>query len=195
MSLRRFNNLLSVCIVFVALYMLLSPVLGNVSFWLKQKTDSRAGFVYKSRLAPKQLNESLTPVPADNRIVIPAIGLDEHIFEGRSPYTLSKGIWHMPDTADPDKPGNMVLLGHRFTYRGPAVLFNLDKVKAGDSYIIFWNQKEYDYTVRSVKVVSPYDLSITEPTPTPTVTIYTCTPLWTSKQRLVIQAAPVGVNS
>lgn len=193
LTLRRFNNILSVCTVIIALYLLLTPLLGNAVLWIKRHTDHNAGYVYKSKLAPKKINGSLQAIPPDNRLVIPTIGLNEHIYEGRSPYTLSKGIWHMPGSGDPSQGGNMVMLGHRFTYRGPAVLFNLDKLVAGQRYTIFWNRVEYDYHIDTVRVVSPYDMSITEPTARPTVTVYTCTPLWTSKQRLVIEATPIKV--
>lgn len=187
-TLRRFNNILSVLLILIVVYMLLSPVIGEALFYIRHHFEHNKGYVYQSKTLKTATNTQLKPIPVDNRLVIPSMGLDQPINEGKSVYTLNKGIWHMPNTADPTLPGNMVMLGHRFTYKGPAVLFFLDKVKTGDPIIIYWQHKEYDYTVTSTRAVSRYDLTVTMPTTNPTVTIYTCTPLWTDNQRLVVTA-------
>ncbi|GAC1391965.1 MAG: hypothetical protein NVSMB46_06430 [Candidatus Saccharimonadales bacterium] len=188
-TLRRFNNILSILLIILVAYVLASPIIGNVSFYLHKKFQKNHGYVYKTRLQTNQnSHDELKNIPKDNRIVIPTMNLDLPIREGKSPYTLSKGLWHAPDTGNPLLGGNMVILGHRFTYNGPSYLFNLDKVKIGDKYSVYWQQKEYIYEVKNITIVSPYDLSIIAPTAKPRITIYTCTPLWTSKQRLVVQS-------
>lgn len=188
MRLRKFNNILSVFIAGLAIYLLFAPLWGAAMFWFKKRTDPHAGYVYQSSTAAPATNKELKPMPGDNRVVIPSIGLDEHINEGASPYTLSKGIWHMPDSADPSAVGNMVLLGHSITYHGPGILYNLNKVRDNDSVSIYWQRSEHVYRVAGISVVSPFDLSVVAPTEKPVLTIYTCTPTWNPTKRLVIRA-------
>ena len=121
-----------------------------------------------------------------------SLGMEETINEGNSIATLRKGVWRLPHTSTPDKGGNTVLVGHRFTYSGQAVFYHLDKVKQGDRITIVWKGKLYSYEVKTIKVVPPTEVSVEANTKEPMLTIYTCTPLLTAKDRLVIQATPIG---
>ncbi len=190
-TLRRFNNVLSVVIALAAVYILISPLLGNLSYWWTKKTDHNGGYVYVSKLVPVTKVTNLKPIPEDNRVVIPSIHLDEAINEGTSPYTLNKGLWLRPNTSSPTEGGNTVIVGHRFTYQGAAVLFNLDKINKGDKFSVYWQHKEYVYEVKDVTIVSPFDLSVEQNSTKPILTIYTCTPLWSSSRRLVVVSEPV----
>lgn len=87
------------------------------------------------------------------------------------------------------------MAGHRFTYSGKAVFYYLDKVAINDNMTLYWQGKRYDYVVTSVNVVPPTDAKLVAPTDTPTLTIYTCTPLWSAKDRLVITAKLAEVES
>lgn len=107
---------------------------------------------------------------------------------------LNKGIWHTPQTGNPVSGSNMVLSGHRFTYNGPAVLYHLDKVQKGDLIVIYWEGKRYQYEVANIREVPPTAGEVLSQTEEEVLTIYTCTPLLTAKNRLVIQAKPMGVN-
>ncbi len=190
-TLRRFNNVFSVVIALAAIYILISPLLGNLSYWWTKKTDKKGGYVYQSKLVPATQKITLKDIPQDNRVVIPGIQLDEAINEGTSPYTLNKGLWRRPISSTPVAGGNTVIVGHRFTYKGAAALFNLDKVKQGDRFSVYWEHKEYTYEVKQIRIVEPLDLSVEQNTTKPTLTIYTCTPVWTARQRLVIVSEPL----
>lgn len=129
------------------------------------------------------------PTPAENRVVIPSIGVDMEIFEGPNEKTLDKGgIWRIPNTSTPDKGGNTVVSGHRWRYLPPSnsTLYLLDKVKDGEPVIVYWQGKEYDYRISGREVVDPTRVEILENTPEPRLTIFTCTPLYSTKQRLVL---------
>lgn len=130
------------------------------------------------------------PASQANRLIIPAMVLDQQVVEGTNMYrALDQGVWRWPGGSTPDKGGNTVMLAHRFTYTQPkGVFYFLDKVKAGDSIGIIWNNKRYVYEVKQSKVVTPRQTEILNPTATPTLTLYTCTPLWLPKNRLVIVA-------
>lgn len=185
-GLRRFNNVLTLVVVGLGLYLIIVPLLPEVSFWLKKHTGRIPDTVsYSADNTP-----NTKPTPQDNRLVIPQMDLDAAVNEGPYANTLQKGLWHRPKTSTPDKGGNTVIVGHRFTYQSPSLFYHLDALKTGDQFALFWQGKEYTYTVSEVKTVEPNQLEIEENTTEPTLTLYTCTPMWTAKQRLVIIAKP-----
>jgi LPXTG-site transpeptidase (sortase) family protein len=187
-GLKRINDYLTVVLVIIILYILLAPLLPQVSFWVKSKATNTEDTV--SAVEGKKEN-----IPSENMLVIPSMYLKEEIHEGAYADTLSKGVWRRPHTSTPEQGGNTVLAGHRFTYHGQAVFYHLDKVSLGDSIVIFWNGAKYEYKVNNIQEVSPNAVEIEKDTDTPLLTIYTCTPLWTVERRLVIQAQLVEQGS
>ena len=102
---------------------------------------------------------------------------------------LARGIWRWPAGSTPDKGGNTVLVGHRFTYTNPkGVFYALNDVSVGDTIGVVWQGKAYVYVVSATEVVPPSDVRILDPTTIPTLTLYTCTPIWWPKDRLVVIA-------
>lgn len=127
--------------------------------------------------------------PADNRLVIPKIGVNIPIVEGQeSDSALWKGAWRVSGSSTPREGGNTVLSAHRFRYRPPSnlTLYLLDKVQAGDIMIVYWQGKEYDYRVSKTKIVPRENTDIAEPTLTAQLTVFTCHPLFSTKERLVV---------
>ena len=165
----------------LATYILIWPFLPNLSWWVKYS----APVVSKPVVTKVSANDE---IPKDNTLVIPKLAMREIIHEGQDISALRKGIWRIPTSSTPDKRGNTIMAGHRFTYDGQAVFYNLDKVSAGDNLTVYWQGKRYDYRVKMINEVTPTDESLIAPTNDPTITIYTCTPLWSAKNRLVITA-------
>lgn len=180
-KLRIFNDILSVVVICLGLYLILTPLLPQFTYWINKKTGKVSNTMPYADNKPDS-----KPIPQDNRLVIPQMGLDVSINEGKYADTLKKGVWRRPLTSTPDKGGNTVIAGHRFTYNDPAVFYHLDKMKVDDKFAIFWQGKEYLYQVAEVKTVEPHQVEIEQNTDDPILTLYTCTPMWTSKQRLVV---------
>jgi len=192
-KLKRINIFLISLIIIGLVYILAAPYLPHLNYLYKTKTDKSQGFVYDSEFARKKLQQDnvdlsiLKPKPTENTLVIPSIGVDARIYEGESTRALDRGIWRRPKSSTPDKGGNTVLTAHRFMYtQGPNTFYSLDKVKPGDTFIVFWNNEEYTYQVEEIKIVEPSEISVEDNTETSRLTVYTCTPLGTSEQRLVI---------
>ena len=184
-TLRRFNNVLSLVVIGLCLYIILAPFWPKVAYRFKTEPPLVAQAEGKQK-GPEQ-------IPKENTIVIPSMKLQQEIYEGNQ-WTLNKGIWHVPGTGDPVSGGNMVMAGHRFTYGGPAVLYHMDKVNRGDKIIVYWEQKKHEYEVKDILVVPPTQVEVQNQTEDPLLTLYTCTPLVTAANRLVIQAEPLEVN-
>jgi sortase A len=181
--LRTINNWLTTVVVLLALYIIAMPLAPAVSWWAKHEAPLVSAPAHISVPKPH------TPAaPTENTLIIPNLGLSEAIHEGASVHTLHFGVWHLPGTSSPDKGSNTVLAGHRYTYSGSGVFYHLDKVKVGDDLTLYWQQKRYDYSVVKVAVVPPSEMSVQAPTNDARLTIYTCTPMWTFKNRLVVEA-------
>lgn len=186
---QRFNDVLSIVVVFVALYILVLPFVPQLTLWWQKRNDKTQGYVYQTRLTEDPAVEEVqAPIPEGKRLVLPTIQLDEEVHEGEKFWTLSKGLWRRPNTSTPDRGGNTVIVGHRFTYNGPAQFYHLDKMQIGDKFPLYWEGVEYDYEVFDISVVSALEVSVESPTDDPILTIYTCTPLWSAKDRLVIKS-------
>lgn len=191
-SLRACNNYLTVVVVLLALYILLSPFLPQITWWLRHDAPVRV-LPAKTVTLPADKQTRVAQDKPDS-VLMPSISLEEPIYEGNK-RALSKGVWRLPHTSTPDKGGNTVLVGHRFTYAGSAVFYHLDKITKGDRIGVYWQGKLYEYEVFAVRVVEPDETSVEANTKEPRLTLYTCTPLWSVKQRLVIQAKLVGEQS
>lgn len=185
LRLRTINNGLTVLVSLLALYVIAMPLLPAISWWAK----------YEAPVISKPVSVA-TPrtAPANNTLVIPSLALSDIIHEGPDYRTLRIGPWHIPGTGSPAKGGNTVIAGHRYTYSGSGVFYHLDKVRVGDPIYVYWQHKRYAYTVKSTRVVAPTDVAIEAPTKQPQLTLYTCTPMWTFSNRLVIVAVPTGDN-
>ncbi|MCU0679516.1 MAG: sortase [Planctomycetes bacterium] len=106
---------------------------------------------------------------------------------------LARGAWRLPESSTPDKGGNTVITGHRFKYLPPNNLtfFLFDKLAAGDIISVIWQNKEYYYRVKEIKIIPPTDLSILDPSDKPVLTLFTCHPVYSTEKRLVIVAETV----
>jgi LPXTG-site transpeptidase (sortase) family protein len=133
---------------------------------------------------------SKTPAADTNRLIIPSIGVSVDVVEGKDAGALLYGAWRYPGTSAPPRGGNTVLFGHRFRYLPPnnTTFFYLDKLKTSDEIAVEWHGKTYHYRVSGSKVIAPDDFSIMAQTSTPTLTLVTCTPLFSTKNRLVVTA-------
>ncbi len=134
--------------------------------------------------------EKSEKIPEFNMIVIPKMGVRAVINEGTTADTLGKGVWRMPQTGTPLEGGNTVITAHRYLYRppDPRTFFLIDKLVPGDNFYIYWEGERHDYKVRETKIIDPSEISILYNTPNNQITLFSCTPLFTSDKRLVVIA-------
>jgi sortase A len=133
------------------------------------------------------------------RIEIPSIGVDDIVVAGVSVADLRRGPGHFPETPLPGQLGNSAIAGHRTTYGQP--FRNVDDLEPGDEIVLTTVAGRFVYDVTGSEVVSPDDYEVvltTDPT-IATITLTSCHPVWSARQRIVVyglldQAAsdPVG---
>lgn len=125
------------------------------------------------------------------RIKIEAIGVDVVVVEGTTMSALRAGAGHYPQTPLPCEPGNVAIAGHRTTYGKP--FHNLDVLKPGDTIVLETPIGSCTYRLsRTPFVVSPTDTHVVDATPLPSLTLTTCHPKNSARQRLIVQAELVG---
>lgn len=137
-------------------------------------------------------------------IKIDKIDIDFYYVAGVSKEDLNRGVGHFPKSVVPGQLGNAALAGHRTSHLAP--FGDLDELEPGDEIEINTILGDaYLYIVTGSEVVDPSDYHVVTDPPTPpdtaTLTLITCTPKFTSKQRLVVHAtldfarsSPVGIG-
>jgi sortase A len=124
------------------------------------------------------------------RIKIPSIGVDVVVVEGTTQSALRAGAGHYPQTPLPCEAGNVGIAGHRTTYGKP--FHNLDLLHPGDAIVLETPIGKCTYKVVRTQVVLPTDTHVVDPTPVPMLTLTTCHPKGSARQRLVVQAQLQG---
>jgi len=190
---RVVKRVMAVLLLIVSLYLVVAPFVPELQFRVKKllmRNEENAGLERLMQIEENDGGEGEIEVPDENRLVIPAIDVDVKIVEGYSDEVLTLGAWRRPNSSTPDAGGNTVITGHRFHYLPPnnKTFYNLDKLGKGDKLVVFWKKGRYVYTVSEIFEVTPDQVEIESNTEESVLTLYTCTPLWTSSKRLVVRA-------
>lgn len=126
------------------------------------------------------------------------IDINAPIVEGIDQEALKRGIGHHPDSAWPDKKGNIVLAGHNFDLDAEnpygKIFISLRLVDVGDEVTLEYQGKIYHYQVFKKETVSPKDESLFGQMDDWILTFYTCDPPYTDWKRLVLQAKLVKIE-
>jgi LPXTG-site transpeptidase (sortase) family protein len=124
------------------------------------------------------------------RIEIPKLGVNTIVVQGTSPSALKAGAGHYPSTPLPGQKGNVAIAGHRTTYGRP---FNsIDKLKVGDRVVLTTPAGRYTYRLmRAPWITHPFDWSVTAKSKDPLLTLTTCHPKGSARERLVVRAKMV----
>jgi len=137
---------------------------------------------------------------AVGQIVIPDIGVDWVFVEGVSVADLKKGPGHYDETPFPGQAGNAAIAGHRTTYGAP---FNrVDELEPGAEITVTTIQGTFIYEVRQTEIVPPsqvevlgedhWDFDGDPSTPHNALTLTSCNPKYSARQRIIIAAELVG---
>jgi sortase A len=121
-------------------------------------------------------------------ISLPSIDLNTKVLEGTSEDILRVAVGHLEGTGELGEiEENYVILGHRSFITGK-FFSRLDELNLGDP-IILKSDLEYHYQVIDKKIIRPNQLEVLDPIKGKSiVTLITCHPRYSSKQRLVVVA-------
>jgi LPXTG-site transpeptidase (sortase) family protein len=153
--------------------------------------------------SPSAATPTAEPRPAHpvTRVVIPSITLDSPAVPVGLVSRDSAVTWEVPPfrvgyaetTSGAGDSGNTVLVGHVTSRSLGNVFEHLHQVRTGDTVELFSRQQQFNYRVVEVRTVARDDVSVLQPTATPSATLITCTGPWIPvandyAQRLVVHA-------
>lgn len=171
-----------------------------------EKKDTARNFRQKN-LKPRnqaaQVFKDMKIYPSDNRLYIPRINknvplitvpkhqnwnqLEKNIQSG-----LREGVVVHPVSHTPGNFGNFFLTGHSSYYtwdkgRFKDVFALLHEVKVGDTVEVYWEGKKYVYKIKAEEVIPPTAVEVlNQPKDKFLITLMTCTPVGTNKNRLIL---------
>ncbi len=163
-------------LVLASLALLIYPFIPAIKYSLSaQETE------------PQEIDKIVEEIEGD-WLFIPKIGVEIPIVLGQDESALEEGAWLLPEGSFPDLGGNTILAAHRFKYRPPhkETFYLLDKVEIDDTFFIYFEGVKYNYKVKEVKIVDPEAVEILAPSQEAIVTLITCYPLFSDKQRLIV---------
>ncbi len=146
-------------------------------------------------------------VTPDPKLIIPKINVDVPVaYDIGNDYAsqmaaMAKGVaWFgVPGASShPGEIGNTVIAGHSsndLLEQGDYkfIFAQLDKLEAGDTIYANYHSIRYTYVVTGKTVVSPTNVAaLIYPTTKPVMTLLTCTPVGTAKNRLLVTAEQVS---
>lgn len=144
-------------------------------------------------LLPPGVDTGQKSVTREMRLVIPKLSLDVPVLQGATEDNLRVAVTHLEGTGRVGVVGeNSVILGHRSFITGQ-FFSELDKLQEGDTFSISSSSSEFEYEVIEQKIIDPTDVSVLSATPDESlVTLITCHPRYSNKQRLVVVAKQKG---
>ena len=190
---------LAIAMVVGAVGLLGYPTYTNIRASREQKA-LRTEFLTSSKL--KQAYQAASSGGASvTRIQIPRLGLDTVVVQGTSDQALAAGSGHYPQTPLPCSPqGNVGIAGHRTMNGHP--FQHLDQLVAGDKVILTTPFQTCTYQIlasvdghANPYVTDPNDWTVIAQTAKPMLTMSTCTPEGTARQRLVARAQLVSATN
>ena len=122
------------------------------------------------------------------RIDVPAIGVNDIVVAGVTRDDLKRGPGHFPETPLPGQLGNVAIAGHRTTYGQP--FHNVDNLNPGDDIVMTTPNGTFVYSVVTTQIVAPSDYQVvaTSDPGRATLTLVSCHPKWTTRDRIVVTA-------
>lgn len=159
---------------------------------LEQKFEET---VTKTRNYSSQVPELPLVGDAIGKINIPVIDVNAWLVAGAKLEQLERGPGVFAGSPLPGQLGNVAIAGHRESYGGP--FEHLDMLQKGDEIIFTTRQGTFTYRVTGSKVVSANEVSVirTDDPSSAILTLVTCHPKWTSKDRLIVRGELISLHS
>lgn len=194
---RRALTVLTILMAFAGVFLLSYPVITDI--WAKSR-QGRLNKEFQSKQAIElykrkeiKVGGALTRLKIEKMGACATCRVNVIVVEGISGNALRAGAGHYDTTQLPGENGNVAIAGHRTGFGEP--FRHLDKLRPGDKIVLETPIGTYTYQVippfdghGNPWVTHPRDLTVLEPTLEATLTLTTCDPPHTSKNRLIVRA-------
>ena len=123
---------------------------------------------------------------AIGRLIIPRLRVNQKMYLGITDREFDIGVGKWPGTPVAGDPGNIVIGGHRTEAKRP--FYNIDKLRRGDVITLVEGKKRVRYKVTNKMIVKPNAMWVTKQSTKATLTLFSCHPKGSTKQRYIIRA-------
>ena len=123
---------------------------------------------------------------------IPRLNLEVPVYDGTADAVLDLAAGRIEDTALPGTPGNVGIAAHRDGF-----FRVLKDIKEGDALVLDTPVATEQYRVQWIRITTPDDVSVIDPTPTPAVTLVGCYPFYhvgSAPKRFIVRAVPAAAS-
>ena len=124
---------------------------------------------------------------------IPRLELEVPVYDGTSDAILDLAAGHIEGTALPGTTGNIGIAAHRDGF-----FRVLKDVKEGDALVLETPVATEHYRVEWIRITTPDDVSVIDPTPDRAVTLVGCFPFYHrghAPQRFIVRAVPAAASA
>jgi sortase A len=152
------------------------------------KVDMSLWSQIRVRTYKAALQREIPPTLAILRI--PRLELEVPVHDGTTDAVLDLAAGLIEETARPGTPGNVGIAAHRDGY-----FRVLKDIKEGDTLVLDTPVAEEHYRVEWIKITTPDDVSVIEPTAGHAVTLVGCYPFYhvgSAPQRFIVRAVPAA---
>jgi sortase A len=182
------GTLVAISLLFAGVVLFVHPYYTDYRASQTQKELSKALVSPEVREA---FEERIVPLASPvSRLVILRLGVSTIVVEGTSKEALDAGAGHYSNSKLPGETGNIAIAGHRVTYGKP--FHDLDRLVPGDQVVLETPVGPYTYEMvppfdghGNPWVIQPDDWSVIADTAEPMLTLTTCHPKGSARQRLV----------
>jgi sortase A len=148
-----------------------NPVPGETA--LMETTGPDQDLWAEKRIAEYEESLKVEAGPPLAILSIDKLHLQVPVYNGADEFNLNRGVGRIKGTARVDAKGNLGIAGHRDGFfRG------LKDIAPGDRIDLQTNRGVVAYSVSSILIVEPDDVSVLEPTGEQTITLVTCYPFY-----------------
>ena len=123
---------------------------------------------------------------------IPRLKLEVPVYDGTSDAVLDLAAGRIEDTALPGTPGNVGIAAHRDGF-----FRVLKDIKEGDALVLDTPIAIEQYRVEWIRITTPEDVSVIDPTPGAAVTLVGCYPFYhvgSAPKRFIVRAVPAAAS-
>jgi len=150
------------------------------------KVDMALWSSFRVKAYRAALQQTAPPTLAILRI--PSIKLEVPVYDGTTDAVLDLAAGRIEGTALPGTTGNVGIAAHRDGF-----FRVLKDLKEGDALLLDTPVAAEQYRVEWIRITTPDDVSVIDPTPSPAVTLVGCYPFYhvgSAPKRFIVRAVP-----
>jgi sortase A len=153
-----------------------------------QKVDMKLWSAVRVKAYKAALQRETPPTLAILRI--PRLNLEVPVYDGTADAVLDLAAGRIEDTALPGTAGNVGIAAHRDGF-----FRVLKDIKEGDALVLDTPVATEQYRVEWIRITTPDDVSVIDPTPGRAVTLVGCYPFYyqgPAPKRFIVRAVPAA---